>query len=558
MSGDRHKGGIIARFPMKRNIRYFIQKLIVILSFPPLTYLFQKIYSLSITVAVRLLKRRAGVAAIYLRRGVAKKEIVYGLSDIDLLVITDDQNEQQPQNWAKGEVMSAYNRLRHFIPLFGEADRELGVYSISEFFQLYADNDSFKYRFNEGKYTWKLLFGKDLVKDLPELPDKELYLPATEELRIWWPLLNTEFGSECVYPQFQRKYLWYKAISEASKVYLFICHGERVHDREVALAKVREYLTYEQNCYIDKIQCYLKNLTSKEDLILDDLMGLFIELSAKAFDEMERKLYGDSKGKTAILNNLDYHDLIVDSNVLNLIEKLEMHVKREIEPYLDYVALIPQVEFGMDVLYNSDIDSFHVVLVQRGFMPVEKLKGVNLLFEENPSPQSIEPFIMHGNIALSLKAESWYQCIKSPKQCPLFFALVSHVPLTLFKKWDETQSRSIQSDLPPNTFEETIKKRIAKIDTTISNKNIYKMKNLDFLRFFWGAARTKLLAYSIESDEIHIPVTSKQINEMLVQFFPENSDWLNDLYGEYKKELLGNESDAYRLFTKSIDFLKRI
>jgi len=498
------------------------------------------------------------VVSIYLRRGAAKKEVVYGLSDIDLLVITDDQNEQQPQNRDKAEVTSVYNRLRHFIPLFGEADKELEVYSISEFFQLYAESDFFRYRFNEGKYTWKLLFGKDLVRDFPELPDKELYLPATEELRIWWPLLNTELGSKCAYPQFQRKYLWYKAISEASKVYLFICHGERINDREVALARVREYLTYEQNCYVDKIQWYLKNLTSKEDLILDNLMKLFIELIGKAFDEMERKVYGDSKGKTAILNNLNYHDLIVDSNVPNLIQKLETHVKGELGPYLDYVALIPQAEFGLDVLYNSDIDSFYVVLVSRDFPPVEKLRGVNLLFQENPSPQSIKPFIIHGNIALSLKADSCYQCIKSPKQCPLFFSLVSHVPLNLFKKSGKTQSRPIQSNLPPNTFEDSITRRIARINTTISNKNIYKMKELDFLRFFWGAARTKLLAYSLESDQIRIPVTSKQIHEMLVRFFPEDSDWLNDLYAEYKKELLRRESDAYRFFTKSIDFLKRM
>jgi predicted nucleotidyltransferase len=541
---------------MKPKIQGLVQNLVINTSFPPLTYLYRKIYDLSVAVVTLLLRRVDGVLAIYLRRGVAKGEVVYGLSDIDLSIIVKDEDSEGQV--AKERVRETYGKLSRVIPLFGQADRELGVYSTSEFSKLYAESDSFKYRFDEGKHTWRLLFGKDVLQYLPQLQDKELYLPATEELKVWWPLLSAEIASsECVRPMFHRKYLWYKAISETSKVYLFICHGERVHHREAALGKIREYLTYEQSRSIDKIQRYMRNLTSKEDLVLDDLMRLFIELTSKAFDEMERKVYEDGKRRKATLSIPSYRDLIVDSRVLDLMGTLEMHVSRELGPCLDYIAMIPQIDFSIDVLHNVDVDSLHVVLVQKDFVAVEKLKGVKLLCEENPSLQSIEPFVTYGNIALSLTAKSWYQCIKSPRQCPLFHSLLSHDRLDLLKERDEMQEKSIQSDLPL-FFEEIIQKRMAKIDTTISNKNIYKMKNLDFLRFFWAAARTKLLAHPIESDEVHIPVTSKQIHGMLVQSFPEHSDWLNDLYLEYRKELLGKESNAYRFFMKAIDFLKTI
>jgi len=487
----------------------------------------------------------------------AKNEIVYGLSDIDLSIIVDDRNkDEQAIELAKERVTSIYNKLSGFIPLFSRAKDELGVYSTSEFFRLYTDNDAFKYRFNEGKYTWKLLFGKDLVRDLPELQDKELYIPATEELKVWWPLVNIELAPDFARPQFKRKNLWYKAISEVSRVYLLICHGENIQSREDALCRIKEHLADEECCYIDKVLSYQKNLTAREDLIVDELMKLFIELTGKAFIEMERKVYGESKRKTAIIN-LSYQDLIVGSEVFNLIEGLRTHIKRELGPYLNYVALIPQVEFALDALYNSDIDSFHIVLVNTGFVPVEKLKQVNLFLEENLSPQGIEPFIMHGDIALSLKAKSWYRCIRSPKQCPLFYSLASCDQLNLFKEWDGTQEKSIQSYLPPS-LEETINKRKSKITEIISGKDIYKFKALDFLRFFWGAARTKLLSYSIENDEIYIPVTSKQICQVLTKLFPGDSDWLSDLYTEYEKELQGQESKAYHFFTKAVDFLRSI
>jgi len=56
-------------------MRYFIQKTVIIFSFPPVTYLFRKAYDLSIAVAVLVLKRVEGVLAIYLRRGAAKMKL---------------------------------------------------------------------------------------------------------------------------------------------------------------------------------------------------------------------------------------------------------------------------------------------------------------------------------------------------------------------------------------------------------------------------------------------------------------------------------------------------
>jgi len=504
--------------------------------------------------AVLVLGSVNGVEAIYLRRGVSRNEIVYGLSDIDLSVIVND-NKKSGMTSVKEKVRSAYNRLSRFIPLFGQANREFELYSTSEFFRLYADYPILKYRFNEGKNTWRLLFGRDIVKDLPKLQESELYLTATKELEVWWSLVNAEFSSTHPLPQFGRKYLWYKAIAEASKVYLLICYGEKIYRREAALSEVRKYLNEEQNQCIEQVRRYMKNLTSKDNFLVDDVMKLFMELTSHACSEMERKVYGRTTRKRAMLPGLDCNDLIIEKEVSHKLEEIERYIQRELVAHLDYVSLVPQIYLGMNVLHNSDIDSLHLVLAQKDFIPVKKLRGLDSLLGKVRSPQELELLIKYKNVFLSLRIKTKFDCIWTPGKCPLFYSLVNYFLLDVIKKSE--RRKAFLSILPPD-FEDCIRKRVARINEVISDPDVYKMKTLSFLRFFWGATRTKLLNNLLESDCIYIPLTSRQICEMASQRFPENSEWLNGLYGEYRKELQEEESQAYRFFTKSIDFLKRI
>lgn len=541
---------------MKSDIRLIIQRLIVISSFPPFTYFYKKVYGLAVVVATLLLRRMDGVLAIYLRRGMAKDEVLYGLSDIDLSVIIDNENRDRiAVKEAKERVIGTYNKLSRFIPLFIKDEEELGVYSASEFAELYRDYDFHRYRFNEGKHTWRLLYGKDVVKALPALPENELYLPATKELGVWWLLVNDELNSAHAHPLFKRKYLWYKAVAEVSRVYLFICHDENIQSREAALYRVKEYLDSEHVRYIDKAQGYLKKLTSREDLILDELVELLILLIGRSVREMERKVYKDAEVKEAMINAPDYQDLILEPDLLSFIEKLETYI-REIEPYLDYAALIPQVEFSMDILANSDIDSLDLVLGLKEFVPFDKLRRLSSLFEGNGSSQCIEPFITDGAVALSLWSDRPERCLKSLKQCPEFFTLLPEETPRPFSLLAGRKQKQIWFALPLDFFQKTVARRVAKIEDVISDPQIYRMKDLDLLRFFWAASRTKLLAASLDNEEVRVPVTSRQILEALMEFSPKDEPWLSDLHVEYTRGLLGKESELYRYVSKSIEFLK--
>ena len=541
---------------MKSEIRFIIQRLIVISSFPPFTYFYKKVYDLAVVVATLLLRRVDGVLAIYLRRGMAKDEVLYGLSDIDLSVIIDDEHRDRiAVKEAKERVIGTYNKLSRFIPLFIQGEEELGIYSYSEFNELFKDYDFHRYRFNEGKQTWRLLYGKDVVKALPELPENELYLPATKELGVWWLLVNDELNSAYTHPMYKRKYLWYKAIAEVSRVYLFICHGENIMNREAALCRVKEYVDSEHVRYIDKAQGYLKKLTSREDLILDELVELLILLIGKSVREMERKVYKDAEVKEVMINAPDFQDLVLEPDLLSFIEKLETYI-REMKPYLDYAALIPQVEFSMDILANTDIDSLGLVLGLKELVPFDKLRRLSSLFERNGSSQCIEPFITDGAVALSLRSDRPERCLKSLKQFPEFFALLPEQTDKPFSLLAGKKQESIRFALTLDFFQKTISRRVNKINDVISDPHIYRMKDLDFLAFFWAASRTKLLAASLDNTEVRIPVTSKQILGALTEFSPKDDLWLSDLHVEYTRELLGKESELYRYVSKSVEFLK--
>lgn len=554
----------------KKTFREITQIIIISTSFPPLIYLYRKIYDLSIALAVIMLRRVKGISAIYLRRGLAKGEAIFGLSDVDLSIIMED-NEKQAVKLTKERIISIYNNLAFFIPFLGKADEELELYTISDFSRLYKSSNFLKYKISDEKYSWKLkhrfqeskqswvlLHGRDIVRDFPRLEKEELYIPAAQELKVWWGFLAAELNPYLYLPDFKRKYIFYKAIAEAARTYLFIAHDKEIGGRKPALTKVKKYLSHGQNLTIKKVENYLKNLTKKEKIITDDLMKLYMELSIDTLRAMEQKLYTDLKSKTARLWVPGCSDLMVTETTLKSINELREYVEMELRSYISKAVLIPQIEFSIDVLSNNDIDAFYFVLFQKHILPARKLRKLNQLLTELGISELVEPFVTDGKIAFSLQAKEPNNSIKSLRENPLFFSLLSYDSLEFINSTNEGEDKYIKVILPSDSFEEIIWARTMEIHDIVTDKKVYKMRILNFLKFFWGATRTKLLAKSIPNNEIYIPITSKQILKMLVESYSKDVLLLNELYSDYIEELSGNESDAYRLYTRSIDFLRSL
>lgn len=544
---------------MRSSLRTPVQRLVIRTSFFPLVHLYGAAYALSVKVAALLLRRVDGVAAIYLRRGLAKGEAVYGLSDIDLSVIVEDGDGER--NDAKEKVRTVYDRLARFIPLFGDGDMELGVYSVAEVSRLYEDYGFNKYRFHEGRHTWRLLFGRDVVRSLPQPGESDLRRAAGEELKKWWGLVGLDLFGDACRRLFESRYLWYKAIAEASKVYLHVCHGVTLRGREEALDRVGGGLSPSERQLVDRVRGYLKHLAAEEDVPREELMRLFVSLAAASFREIDLPASSASDGVAVVARVPDPEDLALDGAACDLREALERDVRQVLGDHIDSVALVPRVEFSLDVLSNSDIDALCLVLFPRGPVPLEKLGRFVALLEETQYATRLEPFfVVDGSVAFSLKVDKvrkWAE-IKSRGTCPLFFAMLGDRPSGTDDGAGPGSGRLVRCHLPRNMLEETLRKREARIDAILSGRDVYKMKILDFLRFFWGAARSKLACRSLAATEVAAPLTSRQVLDQLEEYSPGDSGWLAVLHGEYVRELRGEESEAFRFVSTSIDLLRRM
>jgi hypothetical protein len=459
----------------------------------------------------------------------------------------------------KEKVRAVYDRLARLIPLFGDGDLELGVYSVAEFSRLYEDYGFNKYRFYEGMHTWRLLFGRDVVRSLPQPGESDLRRAAGEELKKWWGLVGLDLFGSAERRPFEARYLWYKAIAEASKVYLHVCHGVMLHGRKEVLDLVGGLLPPPERQLVDRVRGYLKHLTAEGHVPREELMRLFVSLAAASFREIDRGASAGSDGVTVVARVPDPEDLALDG--CDLQETLKGDVLETLGDCIDSVVLVPRVEFTLDVLSNSDMDALCVVLFPKSPIPLEKLRRFVSLLDARQDAARLEPFlVVGGDVAFALKVDRvrrWAE-IKSRGTCPLFFTMLGDGPSGTDDSAGAGSGRLIRCQLSRSVFEEALRKREVRTDAILSSRDVYKMRTLDFLRFFWTAARSKLASRRLASGEVAVPLTSRQVLDQLEGHSPEDSGWLAGLYGEYVKELRGEEGEAFRFVSKSIDLLRRM
>ena len=89
---------------------------------------------------------------------VATDQAFYGLSDVDLLLLIDSEQEQRIAARAQHD----YELLRRVVPMLAEG--ELAVYSLEQFKSLYHYSLFYRHRFNRGRREWRRLYGEDVFR----------------------------------------------------------------------------------------------------------------------------------------------------------------------------------------------------------------------------------------------------------------------------------------------------------------------------------------------------------------------------------------------------------
>lgn len=194
---------------MKRWLRY-VALVLVRSNVPPFTALYHWGYRVATHVLTWSLVRKCGpqINAIYLRRSLAMGASFPGLSDIDLLVILHDTVTAEQRH----EVVAHWDWLCRFFPLL---DAHHEIFTVPELDKLIRVEPLFAFRLEEGRQTWKRLYGTDIFFRFPPITGAAYVEGAWAEIKLHWIFFRQIAAAPqpaSPYEQIKQTYLLYKCL----------------------------------------------------------------------------------------------------------------------------------------------------------------------------------------------------------------------------------------------------------------------------------------------------------------------------------------------------------
>ncbi len=499
-------------------------------------------------MALRIFKKYPEIKSVYLRRGGAKGEILPLVSDIDFAVIGEQMDEED-----KRELYQDYDRLARATTLL---DQTLELYNEETFYNHYKTNDYFQYRFMEGKDTWKLLYGKDYLAELPALPVEKMYGGFYTEIKVWWSLFAWRLFQARKYNEeaLTRNNICYKTVSEILKMNLALNHGILVFDRREALRRSKPQFNGKERVLLDKLEnTAQKRFRINDEGILNETKDFIINYLNRFYGEFQNHPCARSlKNITQVVDCpkdewlLDEKDHARIMNIVCFIKERWSHTYRG-------AYLIPSAYFNMD-------EFLLMIEVNPKQLPtVQELTELNLFrWKAEPALKSrTKLFLLLPNAAFQIDPDDFkksWQSILCPPCNPDLFELLGRSEFILDGGSYQPATGSVWTPLVEHFFWE--EKML--FYELLENPSIYKLNSLDFLRIFWKTVQLVLMNRSVKSDEILYPLTLPAIERALANKGIPLPDQLKNLTNAYRNELEGKTIDIASLMQPAIRYLKEI
>ncbi len=227
-------------------IKRMLRIVVLATSVPPFLYVYRAYYSLVVQIVVRMFRRYSSVKSAYLRRGAGSGSVLPLISDLDFALFVENITPEDSH-----ALQGEYKRLGKWTTIL---DHFLEVYDISTFHRLYEKSRR-QYRFMEGKATWKLLYGRDYMSELPKRSIEEMSDGLFREARIWWTIFAwrqvqpNEYRDEIV----SRNSICFKTVAETLKMEIALLHNILTYDRKEALLLSRRFLSDRETKFIDTL-----------------------------------------------------------------------------------------------------------------------------------------------------------------------------------------------------------------------------------------------------------------------------------------------------------------
>jgi predicted nucleotidyltransferase len=509
-----------------------LQRLALRTQFFPFTLLYRFLYWAAIRLCLRRLGGLPGVLCVYLRRGLARGRPVYGLSDIDLLVLVDGANRER--NAAR--VRNRYESLRRIIPMLAEG--ELALYHPEEFRALYTHCPFYRHRFDSGRRNWRRLRGEDAFSHLPPPHDSRTYLAGFELLSVW-RYLSRELLPADPRPAYLRRYVAFKMIADAAAVWLAVNGDDGLYSRETALARAAD-ANPDLRLRLRQIARWRGNLLSSGGLPVDDVLDAYCVLARAALSREPERLLPARELQIRALPAGEVERQL-GAGAWTLIEEactaLEGVERAILTPRLDFDPLAT-VGLEPGQFAGATVDSFDLILVGKRLPRAERLREFNRKLR--PLSPRLNAFFCDGGLALALQpVPGW--TVKDPRTAPELFACIAQAPPGALL----TTAGSVRVARP---FEraDSLEHRALSLLCLFLEPEIFQMTARDFFLVFWEALRAAYLSMQDRDKSAEVPVTSQQVVDALAAITVSEETVLRRILDEYSKDLRGEPSDIAR------------
>ncbi|MGE5446159.1 MAG: hypothetical protein ACM3SR_16450 [Ignavibacteriales bacterium] len=523
-----------------------VRRFVLATSFPPFLQIYRFFYEIVTRMALRIFKKYPEIKAAYLRRGGGKGEILPLLSDLDFAVIEERMNEED-----KKSLRRSYERLARATTVL---DQSLEVYDEEVIYKHYESKRR-RYRIIEGKETWKLLYGKDYLSDLPALPLEELYGGIYNEITVWWTLfmwrllqVQKNLSEEVI-----QNSVCYKAVSEILKMDLAFNHGVLTFSRSEALERAKAYLYDEERTLVEKLETIARKrfLINNAGIVEEtkDFLLNYLDRFCKEF-----RAHNFVQSLKAIPQRVDCS---VEEQMLSVIDR--DHVRR----LLDYVKekwshtylgayLVSGFYFDLDELaLMVEVDPERLPTLQE--LAAFYLLHCNMQSELR-SRLHLYLLLPHAAFRIDVDYGKGWQSILCPSSTPDLFELLGRSEFSLSGGGYQPATSSTWTPLAKDFLQE----RKRDFYERLQSPEIYSLNSLDFLKMFWKTVQLVLINRSAQRDEILYPLTLLAVERTIVTEgipFPTHLQFLADAY---RDELNGKSWDISKLIPEAITYLKEI
>jgi predicted nucleotidyltransferase len=154
-----------------------LRRLVLATSVPPLLWLYRSWYALARALVVRRVRRFPSVVAVYVRGGGGRGELIPLVSDLDFVVVVRDAPPGELRRLRGAYAGAArLTRVLDPSPVVIEEEQLRRLHAVPRRQVWIA----------EGKATWRLVHGRDVVAALPDLHPRDLQPGLLQEMRVWW------------------------------------------------------------------------------------------------------------------------------------------------------------------------------------------------------------------------------------------------------------------------------------------------------------------------------------------------------------------------------------